>query len=402
MDGLQNAVDDLAARLGRSVCVEEPGFRPLAASAHYGVVDEVRVASLLSRCTDPELIRYFGGSRIDAATAPIRIGANPGLGLLPRLVVPIRQHGRLLGHIWLIDAEPPVDAAEMSHVMKGAAHIGQLLWRRQQVVDRAIAEESALLLVVLNADVSRRRRSALEQLLLRRELSPDAAVVVVTASCVRLRGVVGDGSDGVDEAIQLLLADTRQAMGADALMGAAVDGRLVALVPGPIDGARTHHRLARTLRASAARAGVELGGIGIGGLASGAQNVLESLEQASYAARIAERLPERRGVAAWEDLGLLRMFATVSWDACGIDLLQPGMSRLLDSGRESIAATLLTYLDCGGSAQAAATALKIHRTTLYYRLNRARDLLGTDFDGGEARLGVHAGLVLARLAGLLT
>ena len=33
MDELQNAVDDLAARLGRSVCVEEPGFRPLAVSA---------------------------------------------------------------------------------------------------------------------------------------------------------------------------------------------------------------------------------------------------------------------------------------------------------------------------------------------------------------------------------
>jgi hypothetical protein len=400
MDELQSTVDELATQLGRSVCVEEPGFRPLAVSPHYGVVDKVRVASLLSRRTDPELIRYFGGSRIDSAAEPIHIEANAELELLPRLVVPVRQHGRLLGHIWLIDAEPPVDAAELSHVMRTAARIGQLLWRRRQVVDRAVAEDSAMLLTVLDADLPR-RRSVLEQLLLRRELPADAPVVVVAAASVHLGVGQADGCDGVDGAIQLLLADVRQAMGPDALIGAAMDGRLVALAPARVDGARTYRRLARTLRASAVRFGAELGGIGIGSPTTGAQDVLVSLQHASYAARVAERLPERHGIATWEDLGYLRMFATVPWDIHGVDLVHPGMSRLLQDGHGTIAGTLLTYLDCGGSAQAAAAALSIHRTTLYYRLSRARELLGTDFGEGAARLSVHAGLVLARLARLL-
>ncbi|WP_219415666.1 PucR family transcriptional regulator [Pseudonocardia nigra] len=392
MDEVQTAVDDLAARLGRSVCVEEPGFRPLAVSAHYGVVDPARVASLLSRRTDPALIRHFAGARLDAAAGPVRIDGNPGLELLPRLVVPVRQHGWLLGHIWLIDAEPPVGAAELTEVQATAARLGQLLWRRRQVVDHAVAEESAMLLALLDPDLAR-RRGVLEQLLLRRELPADAAIVAVTA------GVRGDR---VDEAVRLLLADARQAMGPDAPMGAARDGRLVALAPVRVGDAAARRRWGSALRASAARSGAELGGIGLGSAVIGAQDVLGSLEHASYAARIADRLPERQGMAAWDDLGHLRMFASVPWDVHGVDLVHPGASRLLDGGRDSVAATLLTYLDHGGSAQSAAAALNIHRTTLYYRLGRARELLGTDVGEGEARLGVHAALVLARLAGLLS
>ena len=48
-DTLQRLVDALAARLGRSVTIDDPALRLLAASRHFGDQDAVRVTSLLDR-----------------------------------------------------------------------------------------------------------------------------------------------------------------------------------------------------------------------------------------------------------------------------------------------------------------------------------------------------------------
>jgi DNA-binding PucR family transcriptional regulator len=56
--------------------------------------------------------------------------------------------------------------------------------------------------------------------------------------------------------------------------------------------------------------------------------------------------------------------------------------------------TVRAYLDHGGNGPAAAEVLHIHRTTLYYRLGRVRDLTGLDLDDGRTRLALHLGLAL--------
>ena len=62
-----------------------------------------------------------------------------------------------------------------------------------------------------------------------------------------------------------------------------------------------------------------------------------------------------------------------------------------------LAETAEVFLDCAGSASRAATALQIHRQTLYYRLARIGELTGLDLADGEARLLLHASLKAARL-----
>ena len=54
--------------------------------------------------------------------------------------------------------------------------------------------------------------------------------------------------------------------------------------------------------------------------------------------------------------------------------------------------TLRVYLDHGCNGPAASAALHIHRTTLYYRLGRIRELTGLDLDDGRTRLTLHLGL----------
>jgi DNA-binding PucR family transcriptional regulator len=61
--------------------------------------------------------------------------------------------------------------------------------------------------------------------------------------------------------------------------------------------------------------------------------------------------------------------------------------------------TLETYLDLACDIKATSDALALHRTSLYYRLQKIERLAGVDLHRGEDRLLLHLGLRLARLSG---
>jgi len=67
-------------------------------------------------------------------------------------------------------------------------------------------------------------------------------------------------------------------------------------------------------------------------------------------------------------------------------------------GEAAQAAVGLLY-DSEGNAHATAERLQLHRTTLYYRLQRVEQLAGTDLKDGHERLCLHLALKLARLTG---
>lgn len=80
--------------------------------------------------------------------------------------------------------------------------------------------------------------------------------------------------------------------------------------------------------------------------------------------------------------------------------LHPGLERLLaDDQHLLLLETLETYLDLAGSAVATSRTLRLHRTSLYYRLQRVEELAETDLRDGGERLSLHLSLKLARLSG---
>jgi DNA-binding PucR family transcriptional regulator len=60
--------------------------------------------------------------------------------------------------------------------------------------------------------------------------------------------------------------------------------------------------------------------------------------------------------------------------------------------------TLEVYLDTAGDASRTARALSIHRTTLYYRLDRLKTEHGIDLQDGLVRTDLHLAVKLRRLA----
>lgn len=82
--------------------------------------------------------------------------------------------------------------------------------------------------------------------------------------------------------------------------------------------------------------------------------------------------------------------------------VHPGLEALLDLPEAApLLRTLETYLELAGSAQATAEALHLHRTSLYYRLQRVELLAGTDLKDGTERLALHLALKVARASGRL-
>ncbi|WP_309032628.1 PucR family transcriptional regulator, partial [Streptomyces alfalfae] len=117
-----------------------------------------------------------------------------------------------------------------------------------------------------------------------------------------------------------------------------------------------------------------------------------SWREAASAARAATAQPHLGPLAEWAALGPYRMLT-----ALPASEPDPAVRALLAPAHTELARTAEVFLDHAGQAGRTATALGIHRQTLYYRLSRVEQLTGLDLDAGEDRLLLHMALKAARL-----
>src|SRR5207302_9537414 len=101
--------------------------------------------------------------------------------------------------------------------------------------------------------------------------------------------------------------------------------------------------------------------------------------------------------ADWAGLGAYAVFQHLYRDRSAPERICPGVSALLADSAATYRRTVRCYLECAAHAQEAAAQLHIHRTTLYWRLARAAELVPLDLRRGEDRLKLHVALALADL-----
>ena len=123
------------------------------------------------------------------------------------------------------------------------------------------------------------------------------------------------------------------------------------------------------------------------------------LEEATCRARFAADLSSTRAsdkaFLRWEDLGSWRLLYGRPLNSATVQAISDDAARLLRQGSPEHWKTVLAYLDAGRRAETACEALTIHRATLYYRLNRVRELLGADaLDDGWRAASLHVALKL--------
>ena len=390
VEQIQALVDGLAARLGRAVLVDDRELRLVAASQDFGDADPARVWSLLHRRTRPEDVRH---EEITRLPGPGYVPENPELELWQRLCVPIRCQGLLLGFVWITDRFGEIPAEKVADTADTAAKIGLLLHDRLVAADRDRALHRDLVERLLSRDAATRNEAA-DEAVDRGLLDEGGNAAVLLVRRTRADDASpGEPSAGDPRAVVLPDIErlSRDHPGLRAL-SARWPRRAVAVVTG-----RPGECLDRSVRALADELG-KAGPwrVGVGGPVPG----LAELPAARRQADIAVTTLSDTGVACWTELsadGLLAQFPRQLWTDA---LLPAGVARLLaDPAAAALLPTLSTFLDCAGEAQRTAARLRIHRTTLYYRLSRIEQISGLSLRDGRDRLLAHLALRLHHLYG---
>jgi sugar diacid utilization regulator len=142
---------------------------------------------------------------------------------------------------------------------------------------------------------------------------------------------------------------------------------------------------------------------------SGERVPISQAAQAFRNARLALTLAEigasENKVAVWTELDSWRTIAILA-DSYSrnpkdlADLVNPGIVDMVENGRDDLIHTLDAYLTHGCDARKTAEALHLHRSTLYYRLEKITEAVGGDLRDGEARFELMLSIRLANIARL--
>ncbi|MET8948766.1 helix-turn-helix domain-containing protein [Streptomyces sp. NPDC004542] len=389
-DTLQRLVETLAARLRRSVVVDDPLARLVCSSQHFGDADPVRIRSLLQGRADDEVIRYVLDQGVAQWPKPGFIAGHDELELLTRYCVPLRERGHLVGLLMVVAPDGTLAEDEAGTVAEAVPAIAAQMYALQlAATEEATAAQDALLALV---DTSPVARASARQQLLTSGLLTDAAHALV--SVVRLSPspeTPGQAEIALRAALEPFLR-TRAATG---IMAVAPDSAvLLQLYAEPVEErelAAQSAAILRTLRTYLAASAAPV--LGIGGVQDGLANAWVSHSQAVVAARAARRMPYLEHVGVWDALGEYAVLLQVPAGAFTSSLLPKPLRMLLESpvGRR-LETTLRCFLKHAGSIPRTAETLGIHRTSLHYRLRQIQEITGLDLDSGDDRLVLHLGL----------
>ncbi|MER6102664.1 helix-turn-helix domain-containing protein [Streptomyces sp. NPDC001832] len=403
---LQDLVDSLATKLSRPATVEDRRQRLVVYSRHSELLDTVRHTSILQRCVSAEVLAWLRRFELAKARHPVRIPHNASLGMLPRVCIPIRHHDLLLGYLWLIDTDDTDElmSPEQIALAENTAQDFALVLYREVLADELASNretEAVRNLLLCDNDV---QTSAARTLIDGGHFDPSLGVVVLVARPVLTPDAEPD--DQVRLALEHALVNTRHQLPArhTVHLVSHSDGLLLVGTEGEVDEVTVNRCVSHLDHAlQSALSGLEqvsTSVIGVGQPRSELAQARGSYLEAGQAARIAALMPDVSGIARWSQLGIYRVFAQLFSQNPGELELHPGLEQLLtDPEALPLLQTLETYLDLAGNALATSQRLKLHRTSLYYRIQRFEQLTGANLKDGNERLCLHLGLKLARFTG---
>jgi hypothetical protein len=389
VNGVQALIDGLAQQVGQPVGVDDRRFRAVAYSSHADEIDPVRRMSILGRQAPGQVTDWLEKMGVARATGHIRVPANPELGMMPRVCFPVRFHDRLLGYLWLVEDHGPLDDDLLERIEHYTSEIAQELFRLEQ------------------EELEDHRREADEVRWLTEPIQ-DAARPhpPLLAPAVRYTVAVVDPGASVpgreaDMRLANATARARRNLPPYHLLALVNDGRATIVLAGASDAdlERTAQMLLSCATDELADLELSAPTVGVGGVRAATRELPAARHEAEMAARVARSAAPHGPVAMWDALEAYRLVAELS-DCRDPEELVPTVLRMLiaDPDGDVLVRTVEAYLENGGDASAAATELFIHRSSLYNRLRRVEELSGVSLRSGGARLELHLGLRLLRLA----
>ncbi|MEV6653160.1 helix-turn-helix domain-containing protein [Streptomyces sp. NPDC051219] len=304
---------------------------------------------------------------------PVRVGG--------RLIALARHRGEVLGAVTLIDTE------------------GRIGEQEEFTLDHAC--------IALALELAHLRNLADVELRLRRELVDDLVTGTDDESAYARAAAVGHDLHGPH-----YLAVVQW-------VGTATDDAFVHAVGRSAAGLRIRSLLARrsglavlvlqgrpSAQALYQAVGRELasptGAIGVGGRCDTPAEIPRSYREALRALEVRQRSQSPHGTTAFDELGLYRILGP-GGDYREVELfVREWLGSLLDydaAHHTELVQTLAQYLECGGNYDSTAAMLAIHRSTLRYRLQRIREVSGSDLADVDSRLNLHVAARVWKILG---
>ncbi|MEV8313353.1 helix-turn-helix domain-containing protein [Streptomyces sp. NPDC059900] len=399
---LQQLVDAFGARLGRSIAIDDTRIRLLAYNAHTNDVDEARIESIMHRGVSTAVVAYVREQGAAQAADIFTVPPRPEIGMTAeRVGMPVRYDGALLGYAWLLGSDGPVGERAAELLREAASQAALVLHREHLTAEVARSHARELVRDLVAPDEALRKEATAA--LVEEGHAVAGPVAVLVAMVAQEEGE--PLSEDRRLALALAVDHTRRRL--PPARGLALTrpdhALLLTLWPGarPQTIERNTAELAEVLREKLA---AELGTgrdtpcwVGVGRAHPRLSEAHASYREARRAAEVARTTGVLGQVAAHARLGVYALLGKLTPGelAEGID---PGLRALLsDSAHRGLVETLRVYLDHAGDARRAATALHVHRSTLYKRLHRVEQLTGLRLDAGDDRLAAHLGLKMAQL-----
>ncbi|TCP51920.1 DNA-binding PucR family transcriptional regulator [Tamaricihabitans halophyticus] len=369
--------DAVAAVVDAPVTIEDANSRVLAYSARQDRTDPARVSTVMGRRIPNDVMAKFRSRGVfrdlSKGKQTIYVPEQPD-GTLPRLIVPIRLGGELLGSMWAVVPGPVAEERAAAFADAGPVVALQLLRRRARAGARQ-ARVAELLRGLLQGTGSSKLAAA------------EMDLVAGPYRVVAIDAVNAEAPDA--EGVRLALAE-RIARGVGAPLVTEVDGLLYAIVP--VDSwSRFREGLAteRNHGSLVAGAGEPVGLAELPRSRGQADETLGLLHAGLVAGPVADH------GQAWQVLTLHRLAVNVG---SGLTELGPLESlRAHDSANgTNYVDTLYEWLRHPGDPRAAGEALCIHPNTLRYRMRKVLAITEIDLDDPDTRLALLAQLIALR------
>jgi hypothetical protein len=132
--------------------------------------------------------------------------------------------------------------------------------------------------------------------------------------------------------------------------------------------------------------------VGVGGVCKRPTDFARSHREAAAALRLQAAAGSARGAVRFEDLGVYSILADVTDPHAVEGFVRRWLGTLLEYDRAhatDLVNTLDVYFKSGGSYDATAKTLHLHRNTLKYRLQRVREVSGHDLSDAETKFNLQ-------------
>lgn len=328
---IQSAVDQLASQFNTSILIEDLQQFPIWWSTR-GEVDPIRQATVLYRNVEPEVADVVIKYKLPEATEPIRIPDLPELGMWSRIAMPIRDKHNVVGYLWVLDRDKKIKPDQYSSILELAELASDELG---------------------NASSEKTNQQKLRNNLINRLLH------------------------GEDQSVATELAK---------LENIQSTARIQVTNQKVIGGWLLPNGFSVQVEGSEKRIAT-----------SGTSLPLVMLAEANRRAELTHRAllaGAKLSQNTWDDLGVWRLIVEAPQNLMPADIL-PGVENLLDDTNAELLETARVVLDSSGDVSAIAKKLFIHRTTLYYRMDRILEITGVDIRDSSSRLQLQQALWLA-------